>query len=188
MNSGSQGTNISTGGTGTITNDDNADPTGFYDSGSATVKDPTNAANDIVVNDLFAIINDNRDFIAERKISDYLIENLENSEHGLFEYLTDEEIQEIESDDEKHEEVKEEVIDFIEENYDFPAKTYDVVFDDDTAMNEKGFKATLEYCKDYVINNNTGKKTGTYFDDYRGGTVMIVCNETEEVAAMQPIK
>ena len=137
---------------------------------------------------LDAIINDNRDFIAERKISDYLIENLENSETGLFEYLTEEEITEVEESDEKREEMEEEVIDFINDNYDFPAKTYDVVFDDDTSMNQNGFKETLEYCRDYVINNNNGVKNGTYFDDYRGGTVMIVCNETEEVAAMQPIK
>ena len=47
-------------GTGTITNDDNADPTGFYDAGSATIKNPADAANDIVLSDLYAIINNNR--------------------------------------------------------------------------------------------------------------------------------
>jgi hypothetical protein len=46
--------------TGTILNDDHADPSGYYNSGSATIKDPANAANDLVLSDLKAMVNGNR--------------------------------------------------------------------------------------------------------------------------------
>lgn len=57
-------------------------------------------------------------------------------------------------------------------------KTYNVVFNDDTNSNDKGFHSTLQYCKDYIKENNGTNES--YFEDYKGGTVSIVCNETDE--------
>jgi hypothetical protein len=57
-------------------------------------------------------------------------------------------------------------------------QTYDVNFDDDSSSNSKGFYWTKEQCMDYIeIYNGTEH---SYFKDYKGGTVSIVCNETGE--------
>jgi hypothetical protein len=57
-------------------------------------------------------------------------------------------------------------------------KTYDVHFNNSTSSNNKGFKLTLKSCKNYIeCNNGTND---SYFADYKGGTVSIVCNETGE--------
>ena len=57
--------------------------------------------------------------------------------------------------------------------------TFDVVFQSDDSSNSKGFNATRQYCEDYIrMYNGTNE---SYFEDYKGGTVQIVCNETEEV-------
>lgn len=54
--------------------------------------------------------------------------------------------------------------------------TYDVVFNDDTSSNEKGFKSSFQDCLDYIeMNNGTNE---SYFESYKGGVVSIVCNET----------
>lgn len=58
------------------------------------------------------------------------------------------------------------------------SNTYDVLFNDDVDGNSKGFRATLEYCKNWIVNNNGSNQS--YFKDYKGGTVSIVCNETEK--------
>ena len=64
--------------------------------------------------------------------------------------------------------------------------TYDVVFNDNVNSNNKGFAETLDYCKHYIqIYNGTNE---SYFEDYKGGLVQIVCNETEEVAYEEIIK
>jgi hypothetical protein len=57
-------------------------------------------------------------------------------------------------------------------------KTYDVVFSDDLNMNSKGFKQDPEYCFDYIISHNGTDHS--YFADYKGHRVSIVCNETGE--------
>ena len=55
--------------------------------------------------------------------------------------------------------------------------TYDVVFDSDTDSNNKGFKATLDFCENYIkMHNGTNE---SYFKNYKGGIVSIICNETE---------
>lgn len=57
--------------------------------------------------------------------------------------------------------------------------TYDVYFNSNTSSDNKGFKMSLEEAQDYIeINNGTNE---SYFEDYKGGTVSIYCNETEEV-------
>lgn len=61
----------------------------------------------------------------------------------------------------------------------FMKKTYDVVFNSDTASNEKGWQETKEYCLNYIkMYNGTNE---SYFADYKGGIVQIVCNETGQV-------
>jgi len=57
-------------------------------------------------------------------------------------------------------------------------RTYDVVFNDETSSNGKGFKASFRYCFDYIRKNNG--TNNSYFADYKKGTVSIVCNETGE--------
>ncbi len=58
------------------------------------------------------------------------------------------------------------------------SNTFDIQFNDSENSNSKGFKETLEYCKTYISQNNG--KNNSYFADYKGGTVSIVCNETGE--------
>lgn len=57
-------------------------------------------------------------------------------------------------------------------------ETYDIHFNDSTDSNNKGFKESLDYCKSYIESNNGTNES--YFEDYKGGTVSIVCNETGE--------
>ena len=65
-------------------------------------------------------------------------------------------------------------------------KTYDVVFNDDCHSNSKGWKETLDYCIDYIKSNNG--TDNSYFADYKGGVVSIVCNETDETVHDEPVK
>lgn len=52
--------------------------------------------------------------------------------------------------------------------------TFDVYFDDDNNSNCKGFYNSFEECYDYIKNNNG--TNNSYFEDYKGGIVSIVCN------------
>ena len=63
--------------------------------------------------------------------------------------------------------------------------TYDVHFSDSTADNCKGFNTNFEYCKNYIEQNNG--TNNSYFEDYKGGTVSIVCNETGETVYEEEI-
>ena len=64
--------------------------------------------------------------------------------------------------------------------------SYDIVFNDNEKSNNKGFYETLQYCEDYIhMYNGTND---SYFEDYKGGTVQIVCNETEEVVYEEEVK
>lgn len=65
-------------------------------------------------------------------------------------------------------------------------KTYDVVFNDDNNSNSKGWKESLEYCKDYVQHNNGTNES--YFEDYKGGIVQVICNETDEVVYEEEVR
>jgi hypothetical protein len=58
------------------------------------------------------------------------------------------------------------------------AQTFDVVCNDEKNSNNKGFTASLQYCKDYIALHNGSNDS--YFADYKGGIVSIVCNETDE--------
>ena len=60
--------------------------------------------------------------------------------------------------------------------HDKPNLTFDVVFNDDNNSNSKGFKQSLEYCKKWIEMHSGSNHS--YFNDYKTGTVSIVCNET----------
>ena len=66
------------------------------------------------------------------------------------------------------------------------AKTYDVVFNDSEDSNSKGFKEPLDYCKRYIASYNGTNES--YFEDYKGGTVQVVCNETGEVVYEEEVR
>jgi hypothetical protein len=57
--------------------------------------------------------------------------------------------------------------------------TFDILFNDDNNSNNKGFAISLEDAKDYI--NRYNGTNESYFEDYKGGIVSIICNETEEV-------
>jgi cystathionine beta-lyase/cystathionine gamma-synthase len=65
-------------------------------------------------------------------------------------------------------------------------KIYDVVFDDETSSNNKGFKETYSYCEKYIRTNN-GTDT-SYFKDYKNGTVSIINIETGDVIYSEIVK
>ena len=64
-------------------------------------------------------------------------------------------------------------------------RTYNVCFDTESESNDKGWKESYQYCKDYIDSNNG--TNNSYFQDYKGGTVSIYCNETEEVVYSETI-
>ena len=64
--------------------------------------------------------------------------------------------------------------------------TYNVHFNDEYDSNDKGMNATYDECMDYIrMNNGTDY---SYFADYKGGTVSIVCNETGETVYVEPVR
>jgi hypothetical protein len=64
--------------------------------------------------------------------------------------------------------------------------TYDVHFNDSTDSNCNGFKADFDYCKQYIEMYNGSNHS--YFEDYKGGTVSIVCNETGETVYEETVR
>ena len=63
-------------------------------------------------------------------------------------------------------------------------ETCDVHFNDANDSNNKGFNLSIEDCKSWIEAN----KGTSCFTDYKGGTVSIVCNETDETVFEQEIK
>lgn len=57
-------------------------------------------------------------------------------------------------------------------------KTYNVVFNDSENSNDKGLKHSIDFCREYILENNG--TNNSYFADYKNGSVDIVCNETSE--------
>lgn len=64
--------------------------------------------------------------------------------------------------------------------------TYDVVFNNECDSNSKGMKATIEYCREYIRQNNGTNES--YFADYKGGMVSIVRNETGETIYEEEVR
>ena len=65
-------------------------------------------------------------------------------------------------------------------------KTYDVHLNDANDYNSKGFNESFEYCKNYIETYNGTNES--YFEDYKGGIVSIVCNETGEEVYSEDIR
>jgi len=65
-------------------------------------------------------------------------------------------------------------------------KTYDVHFNNSSFSSNKGFAVTVQEAKNYIDLHN-GTNT-SYFADYKGGTVSIVCNETGATVREYSIK
>jgi len=64
--------------------------------------------------------------------------------------------------------------------------TYDVEFNSDTDSMHEGFCVSVEDCKHYIdVWNGTNH---SYFEDFKGGTVSIRCNETEELVYEEEVR
>ncbi len=64
-------------------------------------------------------------------------------------------------------------------------KTYDVVFNSNDDSNNKGWEMPFDHCYDYIQSMNGTDVS--YFGDYKGGDVSIVCNETGETVYSESV-
>jgi hypothetical protein len=64
-------------------------------------------------------------------------------------------------------------------------KTYDIAFNDNNGSNSKGFAISLSEAKTYIKANNG--TNNSYFADYKGGTVSVVCHETGETVYSEEV-
>jgi hypothetical protein len=65
-------------------------------------------------------------------------------------------------------------------------KTYDIHFNDSNNSNYKGFEITIKEAKNYIKSNNS--TNNSYFADYKGGIVSIVCNQDSKTVYETIIK
>ena len=65
-------------------------------------------------------------------------------------------------------------------------KTYDVYFNDAENSNNKGFEYSFEEAKSYIERYNGTNES--YFEDYKGGIVSIVDNETGETVYEETVR
>jgi len=63
--------------------------------------------------------------------------------------------------------------------FEIEKQTYNILFHSNEHSMDNGFKLALDAAKSYIQMHN-GTNHG-YFQDFKGGIVQIVCNETEEV-------
>lgn len=64
--------------------------------------------------------------------------------------------------------------------------TYDVVFDSESRSNSKGFEESQEYCMNYINSHNGTDES--YFKDYKGGIVSVICHQTGETVFQTEVK
>jgi hypothetical protein len=64
--------------------------------------------------------------------------------------------------------------------------TYNVHFDDVQDSNDKGMSVTMQEAIDYIQTWNGTNHS--YFEDYKGGIVSVVCNETGETVYEEEIR
>ena len=64
--------------------------------------------------------------------------------------------------------------------------TYDIRFNDEQDSNNKGFTDSYDDCLSYIEEHNGTDHS--YFEDYKGGIVSIVCNETGETVFETEVK
>lgn len=65
-------------------------------------------------------------------------------------------------------------------------KTFDVVFNDSSDSNSKGFTYSMAEAIEYVQDTNGSLES--YFADYKGGQVSVVCNETGEEVYSETVR
>ena len=70
--------------------------------------------------------------------------------------------------------------------YDVDKLTYDVHFNDSSYSDSEGINSSYDCCMDWIECNRNDDLT--YFGDYKGGTVSIVCNETGKTLYEEEIK
>jgi len=58
-------------------------------------------------------------------------------------------------------------------------KTYTIIFNDNQNTDDLGFNQSLEFCHNYIKNNNGTDKS--YFKDYKKGVVSILCHQNNQV-------
>ena len=96
-------------------------------------------------------------------------------------------IQDIMDDCQEYGYTLEDAIFYAEDDFkELSKKTYDVCFDDDNNSNGEGWHESYQYCKDYIERNNGSN--WSYFRDYKGGIVSIICNETGEKVYSERVK
>lgn len=66
--------------------------------------------------------------------------------------------------------------------------TYDVVFDTATMSDNEGYHLGRQAALDYVEMNNGWSQADGYFKSYKGGTVRVICNETEDTIFETTVK
>lgn len=125
---------------------------------------------------LEASVSDNLQYAADYDtVAEYVLSNCEMSNDYtpfLAEDATEEEIEEFTN--------------YVNENYDYPAYTFDIVFNDSEDGNSNCFKLSLQEAINYIQTWN-GTDHG-YFADYKGGVVEVVCNETGEHVYEEEVK
>lgn len=65
-------------------------------------------------------------------------------------------------------------------------KTHNVYFNDEQDSNDKGMSVTRQEAKDYIKTWNGTNHS--YFEDYKGGIVSVVCNETGETVYEEEVR
>lgn len=65
-------------------------------------------------------------------------------------------------------------------------ETFNVVFNDSDNSNDKGFELSYDECVNYIDRYNGTSES--YFANYKGGMVSIVCNETGETLHEEEVK
>lgn len=64
--------------------------------------------------------------------------------------------------------------------------TYNIHFNDSENSNDLGISESFTYCENYIKQHNGTNHS--YFADYKGGEVSIVCNETGETIKEEEIR
>ena len=70
------------------------------------------------------IVQDNKQFI-EGNIAEYMIQEIESDNNNFYQYLTDEEIEEMNGNPEKWNKLSEEVYRMLHENFDYHISEFD---------------------------------------------------------------
>ena len=70
------------------------------------------------------IVNDNKQFI-QGNIAEYMIQEVDSNENNFYQYLTDEEIEEMNGNPEKWNQLREEVYMMLKQNFDYDISEFE---------------------------------------------------------------